>query len=131
MAFRSISVNSTPAISPVVTAPSGIVNGDILVAFTLTDDATGTTTWPSGFTEGPNSPQTMSVYDVSVFRYALKIASGESGNYTITTSTTALAGITVHSGREQSVTPHRSSGTKADSSNASAWSITSWGEFGS
>ena len=127
MAFRSISTNNAANTSLVVTPPAGIVDGDILVAWTLNDAGSGATTWPTGFVEGPSSPQIMSGsgFDASTFRYALKVASGESGNYTLTGATAVIGGVAAFSGRDQSTTPHRDSGVVADSSHASPWTVTS------
>lgn len=127
MAFRSISTNNVAATGLVVTAPSGIQDGDILVAWTLNDAGSGATTWPAGFVEGPASPQIMSGagFDASTFRYALKVASGESGDYTLTGATAVIGGVAAFSGRDRSTTPHRDSGVVADSSHASPWTATS------
>lgn len=125
MAFRSIGTNQVAATNLVVPAPSGIVDGDILVAVTVNDATTGVTTWPSGFVEGPASPQTMSSFDTSVFRYAIKVASSESGDYTLTGANQIIGCVACFSGRVQSTTPHRDSGTKSDVGNASPYTITS------
>ena len=130
MAYRSISTNNAPATGLVVTPPAGIADGDILVAWSLNDASTGATTWPAGFAEGTASPLSMSSFDASTFRYALKIASGESGNYTITGATAIIGGIAAFSGRTQSTTPHKDSGAISDTGNASPYTITS-AAFGS
>ena len=127
MAFRSISTNNVAATGLVVTPPAGIVDGDILVAWTVNDAGSGATTWPSGFVEGPASPQIMagSGFDASTFRYALKVASSESGNYTLTGATAVIGGVAAFSGRVQSTTPHRDSGALSDVGNASPFNINS------
>ena len=131
MAFRSISTNNVIATNLVVTPPAGIVNGDILVAWSLNDAASGATTWPAGFAEDTSaSPILLTSFDACTFRYALKIASGESGNYTITGATQIIGGVAAFSGRAASTTPHRSSAAKSDTGNASVFNINS-GAFSS
>lgn len=125
MAFRSISVNQTAATTLVVTPPAGIQDGDILVAFSVSDNAANTTTFPAGFTAVTGSPITLSSLDACRIACAIKIASSESGNYSLTSGTTILGGVAAFSGRNPSVTPHQISNNKSDTGNASPWSITS------
>lgn len=94
--FRYISQSaavSTTLDSIVVTAPTGILNGDILVAFAWQNDsATTQPTYPSGFTE-----QTFNQYGW----LATKTANNESGNYTfgwLGTATTSTVVILVYRG---------------------------------
>lgn len=129
MAFRAISTNNVAAAGLVVDAtPLGaIADGEMLVAWTVNDAGSGATTWPAGFVEGPASPRIMTGagFDASTFRYALKVASGESGNYTLTGATAVIGGVAVFSGRIQSTTPHRDSGALSDTGNASPFNINS------
>ncbi len=126
MAFRSISTNNVIATNLVVTAPAGIADQDILVAWSLNDATSGATTWPSGFTEDTSvSPILLTSFDACTFRYAMKIASGESGNYTITGASQIIGGVAAFSGRVQSTTPHKSSAAKSDTGNASPFNINS------
>lgn len=126
MAFRSISTNNVIATNLVVTAPSGITDGDILVAWSLNDATSGATTWPAGFTEDTAvSPILLTSFDACTFRYAMKVASGESGNYTITGASSIIGGVAAFSGRVASTTPHRSSAAKSDTGNSSPFNINS------
>lgn len=130
MAFRSISTNNAPATSLVVTAPAGIVDGDILVAWSVSDASGNNQLFPAGFVAVTGSPQDLSVFDASQFAVAIKVASGESGNYTLTGTAAIIGGVACFSGRTSSTTPHKVSATKADSSHASPYTITS-AAFGS
>lgn len=121
MAYRSISTNNTQATSLVVTAPSGIQDGDILIAFGWSDDTGTTFGYPAGFAALTGTPLTTS-FDGMRTGVALKIASSESGNYTITGSTGICGGVVCFSGRDASTTPHKSSTAV---SNVSSGTITS------
>jgi len=125
MAYRSISQNTTQSSSLVVTPPSGIVDGDILIAWAVSDAATGSISWPAGFTEMSGSPLRSTWSNQSLY-VALKVASSESGNYTLTATGGAIVGgVLAVSGREASVTPHRSSAVANNNGNGTPWTITS------
>jgi hypothetical protein len=62
-----------------VTAPTGITDGDLLIAFAFNVVAGRTLTYPAGFSEKLLDNSTLN----SVF-VATKVASGESGDYTFT-----------------------------------------------
>lgn len=125
MAFRSIETNSTTATDLVVTKPAGVVSGDILVAFGVSDGEVGTYTWPTGFTEVTGSPVSTTA-DAQLLGVAIKVAGGsEPANYTITVSSnTIIGGIAAFSGAV-STQPHRVSATTNNSANASPWTMTS------
>jgi hypothetical protein len=108
MAYRSVSTNNTPATPLVVTPPASIADGDILIAFVTDDDGgSDTMTWPAGFVELTGSP-VHGLGDGQTFAVALKVASGESGNYSITSSGSAITGgVACWSGRDGSTTPHQ------------------------
>ena len=80
-AFRSAtSDGETSGTSITLTAPAGISDNDILLAFIYKED-TGAVTYPSGFTEKQTVTQTASDPDFKCY-LAWKRASSESGNYT-------------------------------------------------
>lgn len=102
MAIAVGSVSNTPTLASrtnsTITAPTGITNGDLLVAVLHvgnTGAAALTVTPPSGFTAVTNSPSTHRKandnYNISthVFR---KVASSEAGNYTFTHTTADTEG---------------------------------------
>jgi concanavalin A-like lectin/glucanase superfamily protein len=69
------------AASVSLSPPSGIVNGNALIAMVaLQGNATQTVTWPSGFVQTTNSQV---VQGTNVQAVACKIASSESGNYSV------------------------------------------------
>lgn len=75
--------NASGATSVTVTAPSGIQDGDLLVAITYTNAAAAITT-PSGFSQLTNE-QAANPYVV----VSTKTAASESGNYTFNSSVSA------------------------------------------
>jgi hypothetical protein len=77
--YISSSINRTTAALNTVTAPTGITNGDLLVALGYNDRSGRTLTYPAGFAERLLDNGTRN----SVF-VATKIASGESGDYAFT-----------------------------------------------
>lgn len=80
-----------------ITAPAGIVDGDVLVLFFLVGVAgtPPTPTLPSGFSV-IQGPTTVSDSGFSVAsRVAIKGASGESGDYTVTHSAASSQGVIV------------------------------------
>jgi hypothetical protein len=79
--YVSSSINRTTAALNTVTAPTGITDGDLLVAFGYNEDSSRTLTYPAGFTERLLDNGTLN----SVF-VATKIASDESGDYDFTWS---------------------------------------------
>lgn len=94
MAIAVGSVSNTPTYgtrtNSTITAPSGITDGDLLVAVLHVGDPTSlpalTVTPPTGFTEITNSPSASAKsdpYTIAMHIY-YKVASGESGNYTFT-----------------------------------------------
>lgn len=94
MAIAVGSVSNTPThgsrTNTTITAPTGIANGDVLVAVLFVGHASAlpllTVTPPAGFTEVTNSPSGTAdsdPYEISIRVYR-KAASGESGNYTFT-----------------------------------------------
>lgn len=105
IAYRSSSkATNSSTNSLTVTAPSGIVNGDILVAVAYIN-GTQTVTAPAGWTQidvvNPGTYFTARLYAF------WKRASGESGDYTFSGSTTTrmYAGIAVFSGCLYNGTP--------------------------
>lgn len=91
--FVSSSSVVATATSIPVTAPTGIQNGDLLVAFISVNRDAGTTplsTWPPGF----NIISSVSSPDVTLYT-AIKVASSESGNYTFTFSGIELVNISI------------------------------------
>jgi len=73
--------NNTSSDSVVVTAPSGIQNGDILIAYGFTNDSSTGTPSCTGFT----------VHADNEYSFVMsKIASSESGNYTFTWTGTSF-----------------------------------------
>lgn len=85
LSYVSSSDNSAGASTTVVvTAPAGIQDGDILLAFFMIEDENATDTPPTGFIEIDLSTTTATTQQWSYY----KIASSESGNYTFTSSAT-------------------------------------------
>jgi hypothetical protein len=100
MAYRSSNQNSANATSVVVTAPAGIADNDILViALQSGGNEDQVVTWPSGFTELSTSNM---ANNSSTVACAWKRASGESGNYTVSTTTGdyKAAAMAAYSGRD-------------------------------
>jgi len=124
MAFRSISTNATPATSLVVTPPSGIVDGDILVAWAQSDSSSGTCTFPAGFSVLTGTPLTTTIDGASFF-CATKKAASESGNYTLTGSVNIIGGVAAFSGRHATLYLHRSSVGSGNTFDASPWDLIS------
>jgi hypothetical protein len=86
MAFRSASAAAAASSnSSTFTAPTGIQDGDILVIALHYDNAPGTITWPSGFTQFVSYIYNGSTKNV---RAAWKVASSESGSYVVSTTNT-------------------------------------------
>jgi hypothetical protein len=79
--YISSSINRTTTASNTVTAPTGITDGDLLVALGINVETSRTLTYPAGFAERLLDNSTRN----SVF-VATKIASGESGDYAFTWS---------------------------------------------
>lgn len=132
MAFRSHSYNQAPSTSLSITPPSGIVDGDVLVAFGVVDSPSEAISLPDGFTalvvtSGTNSPLSMT-HDGGRIAAGIKLASGESGNYTMTSDGAGVAGgILCFSGRT-SATPTASTGaTTGGTSASSPWNIDATG----
>lgn len=87
--FVSSSVQRvSSATSVTVTAPTGIQNGDLLVAVLVANDDRGEKTLPSGFVRVADSN---SATQPGTLVVATKVAASESGNYTFT-----LAGSTTN-----------------------------------
>lgn len=102
MAIAVGSVSNTPTYgtrtNSTITAPSGIANGDLLVAVLFVGDGSLlpalSITPPSGFVEVTNSPTSQDKadpYTISAHVF-YKVASGESGNYTFTHSSADTEG---------------------------------------
>jgi len=91
VAYRSSTITTYASrTNTVATAPTGIADGDALFLFVI-EVATSppAITPPSGFSLLPNFPYTLVVGTYSVKTSAfVKIASGESGSYTITHAST-------------------------------------------
>lgn len=95
--FRSISSTTYASrTNTTITAPTGIQNGDILIlAFVMGNASPPTATLPSGFTS-LSGPTTVTRDSFSVSRHlAWKLASSESGDYTVTHSATASQGVII------------------------------------
>jgi hypothetical protein len=88
VAYESISSTTWASrTNTTITAPSGITDGDLLLLFHVIGTGTPPTqTPPAGFTALPGTwPQTITESGYSMAARAwYKIASGESGNYTVT-----------------------------------------------
>lgn len=69
-----------------ITAPSGIVNGNLLVAAVFINNASAVTP-PAGWTLIDNTPGSARMY------MFYKVASGESGDYTFTCAATSKSGV--------------------------------------
>lgn len=100
MAIAVGSTSNTPTYgtrtNSVITAPTSIANGDLLVAVLHAGNSSGTAvtvTPPAGFTEVTNSPiaESYSGYTIASHVY-YKVASGESGNYTFSHSSADTEG---------------------------------------
>jgi hypothetical protein len=113
MALRNVASQTTAGTSVVVTKPTGTADGDILVAVISSNDAgSSTLTFPAGFVQLTGSPVDMATSDGQTFGVALKVASSEGANYTLSTNNgTCIAAIAAFSGRDPSTTPHRQSVT--------------------
>lgn len=127
MAYEAISTNLTAGGGgrTITAATLGtIADGDILVAYAISDSTSDTVTWPSGFVAVTNSPITTSTTDGGRLHVATKKASGESGNYTITGSASIICGILRFSGRDGTGYLHRVKDTSQNTSTASPWTFT-------
>ena len=77
---RSEQKESSNTTTSTITAPAGIVDGDVLIICLATDgDQSGAITWPAGFTPIEEISNGTRCFAGAAF----KIASGESGNYTV------------------------------------------------
>jgi hypothetical protein len=129
MAFRSISTQPTPGNPTItVTPPAGIVNGDILVAWFVSDAASTGVQWSSGFTEVTGSPLTSSK-DGQTLRAATKKANSESGNYTFGNAAgdgvACIGGVACFSNRDGTLYLHKIATGANSTANTSPWTITS------
>jgi len=123
-AFRSVATNSTATTDLIVTKPSGVVEGDVLIAFGITDDIANDYVWPSGFVAITGSA-IITTADNQALGAAIKIAgASEPANYTISSTNALIGGIIAFSGNS-ATQPHRSSVANNNSANASPWTITS------
>lgn len=105
--------------SPItVTAPSGILNGDLLIAWGMNGSQTQTVTLPSGFTSLTSDTSGLNSEFV-----AYKVASSESGNYSFTWGGTVGRNIQIAVFRNAS-TVVAGSFTKANSNTSTGASIT-------
>ena len=121
--FVSSSVSRVSTSTNTVTAPSGIQNGDLLVAIAFHVGATSGLTVPAGFTirlsDYVSQPNSLYI--------ATKIAASESGNYSFTFSGGANANtvaILVYRNAD-TLAPFIGASTRATSATATAASITS------
>ena len=100
-AFRSISSTTyATRTNTTVPAPAGIQDGDVLLLVFLRGNGganPATPTWPSGFDLVSGYPTTVSDgTDYRVSKWVLKkVASGESGDYTVTHANGASQGVIV------------------------------------
>ena len=84
VAFRSAAqAQNDSGTTLVITAPAGIVDGDILIAFLASNLSNTDWTHPAGFTETFDSQHVAGSNRSAV---SWKLASGESGNYTFTST---------------------------------------------
>lgn len=107
-AFRSISSTTYASrTNTIVTAPTGIQNGDILLLVLILGASTPPTpTLPSGFSVLSGGPTTITDSGFSVAcRLAWKLASSESGNYTATHATASSQGMMLAISGASSATP--------------------------
>lgn len=103
LAFGGAAYRSSSAVayashtSTTITAPTGIQNNDILIIFFLLGASSPPTpTPPSGFSVLTGFPVTVTNGGFSVSSYCwYKVASSESGNYTVTHSTSSSAAYMV------------------------------------
>jgi hypothetical protein len=106
VAFRSSSSNAGNASSLEITAPSGIQEGDILIAFwSQGGSGSATITWPDGFTL---LDSVLVPAADNTNRVAIKVAtSSEPSSYTISSNASdyCVAGIAAFSGRDTEATP--------------------------
>ena len=97
-AYRSSSsITYASHTNPALTAPAGIVNGDILlIVFDIGGTPPPTPTAPAGFSAitGSNATATDGSFVVNTYFWC-KVASGESGNYTVTHSAANSEGYIV------------------------------------
>lgn len=121
MAFRSAAKNDTAGTAGVVTKPAGTIDGDILVAWCITDSASGTVTWPGGFTETSVTPLRTSTTDASSLFVATKVASGEGASYSITLSSAGKRGMAAFSGRDTVSPINKISGVTRTTATATPW----------
>ena len=110
-AFRSMSsIGYGSRTNTVVTAPSGIVNGDILILAVLiagpSPETRPTPTMPSGFTVIQGPAEVTDASDFGVKRVlAWKLASSESGSYTVTHAAASSQAVMVCISGASSSTP--------------------------
>ena len=77
---RSEQKESSNTTTSTITAPAGIVDGDVLIICLATDgDQAGAITWPAGFTPIEELSNAVACFAGAAF----KIASGEAGNYVV------------------------------------------------
>lgn len=130
MPFRSESHNATPANPQTITAPAGIQNGDLLVAYVVADASTATDPplFPAGFSEITGSPLT-STADGQRLYVATKKANNEVGNYTLGAAAgdglSTIGGILCFSNIASVSFVHRVATGSSSTANASPWTITS------
>lgn len=125
MPFRSIAVQEANDNTITITKPDGVVEGDILVAFAVSDDnAASTFTWPTDFVELTGTPLTSSA-DAQTVGCAIKVAGGsEPASYDISNSgNSIIGGIAAFSGCAITGVPHQSSVGSSSIANASPWSM--------
>ncbi len=117
VAYRSSSATTYASrTNTMLTAPSGIQNGDLLViVFDIGAASPPTPTPPSGFTALPNfsSPMAMTASGFTVNMYAwYKFASSESGNYTVTHASASSQGYIAAITGANTTTPFSPNPTK-------------------
>lgn len=116
--FVSSSLNRVVSTTNTVTAPSGIQNGDLLIAITYSTTTAGITP-PTGFTQIYNEQTANPFTTVNI-----KTAASESGNYTFTASTSVTNTVVMLVYRKATYVNTVGSINRASSGTSTALSIT-------
>ena len=132
IAYRSHTVQNTSGSGTITIAkPSGVVDGDLLVAFFSEDTDTPRITAPAGWSPmagtGINADGSIVVGTSAVLQCFYKVASGEgaSWGFTPSTSYTGVSGVVAYSGGDTSTPIDVAAGTStASGTNHTSASIT-------
>lgn len=132
IAYRSHTVQNTSGSGTITIAkPSGVVDGDVLIAFFSEDTDTPRITAPAGWSPmagtGINADGSIVVGTSAVLQCFYKVASGEgaSWGFTPSTSYTGVSGVVAYSGGDTSTPIDVAAGTStASGTNHTSASIT-------